>query len=104
MHQHEMMATGRPVIAVPFGGIAEFYDETVGYPVEYDLEASGKHYDNGGLWAMPRMSSLVDRMREVFNERRSEKSIRASERGMKLNWDNSNAILDKQLTRAGFYR
>ena len=104
LHQHEMMATGRPVIAVPFGGIAEFYDETVGYPVEYDLEASGKHYDNGGLWAMPRMSSLVDRMREVFNERRSEKSIRASERGMKLNWDNSNAILDKQLTRAGFYR
>ena len=104
LHQHEMMACGRAVIAVAFGGIAEFYDESVGYPVEYKLEPSKDHYDNGGLWAKPNMSSLVERMREVYNNRRSEKHIKASERGMKLDWDNSNAKLEKELTRAGFYK
>lgn len=102
--QHEAMAVGRAVIAVPFGGITEFFDESVGYPVDYTLEASDNHYKNGGLWAKPRFDSLVDRMREVYDRRRSEKELKASERGMKLSWDHSNQILDKTLALAGFYK
>lgn len=101
--QHEAMATGRAVIAVPFGGITEFFDDSVGYPVDFGLERAEGHYDNGGLWAKPKMDSLVDRMREVYDKRRSERELKASERGMKLSWDNSNAILEKTLIKAGFY-
>jgi len=101
--QHEAMATGRPVIAVPFGGITEFYDESVGYPVDFDLRPAENHYQNGGLWAVPKPDSLVDRMREVYGNRGLEKALRASERGMKLNWDNSNKALDQVLRKIGFY-
>jgi glycosyltransferase involved in cell wall biosynthesis len=101
--QHEAMATGRPVIAVPFGGITEYYDESVGYPVDFDLRPAENHYQNGGLWAVPKPDSLVDRMREVYGNRGLEKALRASERGMKLNWDNSNKALDQVLRKIGFY-
>ena len=104
LHQHEAMATGRSVIAVPFGGITEFFDEAVGYPIDFTLAPSEHHYSNGGLWAMPQMDSLVDRMKEVYNVRRSDKELKASERGMKLDWDNSNRLLEKQLIYAGFYK
>lgn len=103
LHQHEAMAVGRSVIAVNYGGINEFFDESVGYPVDYDLTESDSHYNNGGLWATPRQASLVDRMREVYSKRRSEKEFKASERGMRLNWDHSNKILDNVLQKAGFY-
>lgn len=103
LHQHEAMAVGRSVIAVNYGGINEFFDEGVGYPVDYDLEESSNHYSNGGLWAVARKDSLVDRMREVYSARRSEKDFKSSERGMKLNWDHSNKILDDTLQKAGFY-
>ena len=101
--QHEAMATGRQGIAVPFGGITEYYDESVGYPVDFDLRPAENHYQNGGLWAVPKPDSLVDRMREVYGNRGLEKALRASERGMKLNWDNSNKALDQVLRKIGFY-
>jgi len=102
--QHEAMATGRPVIAVPFGGITEFFDETVGYPVDYKLRQAGAHYANGGLWAVPDPDSLVSRMREVYNSGGVEKAIKASERGMRFSWANSNKILDALLSKIGFYQ
>ena len=103
LHQHEAMATGRSVIAVNYGGITEFFDEGVGYPVEFTLEESGQHYNNGGLWAVPVKDSLVERMREVYSNRRTEKELKASERGMKLSREQSNMVLDKTLSQAGFY-
>lgn len=104
LHQHEAMATGRSVIAVPFGGITEFFDESVGYPVDFTLQPSTNHYENGGLWAVPVESSLIDRMREVYNVRRSDKDLKASERGMSLDWTNSNKLLEEQLIKAQFYK
>lgn len=101
--QHEAMATGRAVIAVPFGGITEFFDESVGYPIDFSLGKAEAHYENGGLWALPKKDSIVDRMREVYNNRRSDKVLKAAERGMRLDWDNSNKILESILVKAGFY-
>jgi len=46
----------------------------------------------------------VDRMREVYDRRGSEKELKAAQRGMALDWDNSNRILDQVLTKAGFYK
>lgn len=102
--QHEAMATGRAVIAVPFGGITEFFDDSVGFPVGFDLEPAKNHYDNGGLWAKPKKEDLVDRMRELYNRRRTEKELKASERGMRLNWEQSNKTLEQTLVKAGFYK
>ncbi|MDB4665517.1 glycosyltransferase [Verrucomicrobia bacterium] len=103
LHQHEAAATGRHVIAVPFGGISEWFDENIGHPVDYDLVPASDHYGNGGLWAKPRQASLIDRMREVYGSRRCEKALRASDRATRLSWDNSNRMLDKALSDAGFY-
>lgn len=102
--QHEAMATGRSVIAVPFGGITEFFDDSVGYPVEFDLEPSKGHYENGGMWAVPRMDSLVDRMREVHSRRGNDKELRASQRGMSLDWDNSNKKLAATMRSIGAWK
>jgi hypothetical protein len=71
--------------------------------VDFDLRPAENHYQNGGLWAVPKPDSLVDRMREVYGNRGLEKALRASERGMKLNWDNSNKALDQVLRKIGFY-
>lgn len=102
--QHEAMATGRAVIAVPFGGITEFFDDSVGYPVDFTLEPAGEHYRNGGLWAKPKLDSLVDCMRYVYDTRRNAKELAASERAMNLSWGHSNKILDQTLVKAGFYK
>jgi len=104
LHQHEAAATGRSVIAVPFGGISEWYDEEIGYPLDYTLEPAQGVYANGGLWAKPTQSSIVDRLREVYNSRRCEKALRASDRAMSLSLDNSNNLLNQALVKAGFFR
>ena len=104
LHQQEAAATGRSVICVPFGGISEWFNDEIGYPVDYVMTPAGDHYDNGGLWAKPKQESLVDRMREVFQTRRCEKALRASERAMSFSWDNSNKMLNQALVNAGIFK
>lgn len=66
---HQAMATGVPVIACAFSGITEFFNETVGYPIEYSLAPATDHYEGCGHWAMPKIKSIVERMRQVYENR-----------------------------------
>lgn len=63
----EAMACGLPTIATGWGGVADFLDEEVGYPVEYKMvpaEARCVYYD-GFEWAEPDEEHLMARMRQV---------------------------------------
>lgn len=104
LHQQEAAATGRPVICVPFGGISEWFDEEIGYPVDYVLAPAQGHYENGGLWAKPKQDSLVDNLREVYQNRRCDKALKASQRAMSFSWENSNKLLHQVLVKAGIYK
>lgn len=63
----EAMACGLPVIATGWGGVADFLDEEVGYPIGYRMvpaEARCTYYD-GFDWSEPDEDHLRARMREV---------------------------------------
>jgi glycosyltransferase involved in cell wall biosynthesis len=68
--QHEAMACGRPVIAAKYAGLEEFFDETVGYPVEYTEVPSEGYWDiPGGRWSKFDESDMITVMRYCYNNR-----------------------------------
>ena len=73
----EAMSMGLPVIATNWSGPTAFLDESVGYPLEYSLEAVPADLNlPGHHWAEPSVEHLRKLMRRVY-ERREE----ATERG-----------------------
>ena len=93
--QQQAMSCGRPVISVEFGGVAAFFNDRVGYPIEFKLECSKNLYEGCGLWAVPNEDSLIDRMRYVYEHRAEaeEKGVMASQAVAHLSWENSNRML-----------
>jgi glycosyltransferase involved in cell wall biosynthesis len=62
--QHEVMAAGRPILAPKYAGLAEFFDETVGVELKYDLvpaEWSWSH--SNGFWTKFDQSDMIKKMR-----------------------------------------
>lgn len=101
--QHEAMATGRPVISVNFGGITEFFDDQVGFPVDFRMAKADGHYEGGGLQADPDFDSLVGQLQVVYDGGTTvdEKAIRAATRGAQFSWDRSNTDLENALSLIG---
>ncbi len=67
----EFMALGKPVIATNYSGNLEFFDESVGFPIEYDLTevaAQAGPYMPYYVWADPRPASLVAQLRLVYED------------------------------------
>ena len=94
---HQAMATGRPCIAVKFGGQAEFLNEQVGYCADFRLEPARLGYSGGGLWAEPVPADVVRLMRHVYQNRQEarEMGARAAKGVAPLTWQRSNrALLD----------
>ena len=70
----EAMACGKPVIATPYSGNADFFNLNTGYPVRYSLveiERDEGPYRAGARWAEPDVEHAARLMREVY-ERRGE--------------------------------
>ena len=101
--QHEAMATGRPVIAVPFGGITEFFDEQVGFPVDYTLIPGDGHYEDRGHFARADFGALIDQMEFVANggAEVEKRTMAGALRAAKFSWDHSNSQLVKALASLG---
>ncbi|MDR3402005.1 MAG: hypothetical protein P4L99_05855 [Chthoniobacter sp.] len=74
--QHQALATGRPVIASRFGGVAEFLNSANGYPVDYVLTPAEGRFTGIGYWATSCTKSMIRHMRSVFRDR-----VEARERG-----------------------
>lgn len=66
----EFLSLGKPVIATAYSGNLDFFDESVGFPVDYTLieltEQAGP-YQSGFIWAEPSMSSLIAQMKQVLD-------------------------------------
>ncbi len=70
----EFMALGKPVIATSYSGNLEFFDASVGYPVDYDLtevEAQAASYMPHYVWADPRPDSLKAQFRAVYEDQKA---------------------------------
>lgn len=67
-HQHEAMATGRPVIGVAFGGVTEFWTRENGYAVEFDMVKGEGPYRGLGHYARPTVESMAEQMRRAFED------------------------------------
>ena len=64
LHQHEAMACGKAVIGAKFGSVTEFFDPPKnGFEVKHKLVESEL---GAGRWAKIDFESLVERMREVY--------------------------------------
>jgi len=91
--QHEAMLSGVPVVSPAFGGISEFFDASVGYPVDYRTVESGKHYENCGHWAEPSTESLIKGMKAAVGFEMHAQVRAARERVEGLTWGHSNTLL-----------
>ena len=68
-HQQEAMCMGRPVIGVKFGGVAEFFDEVNGFPVDWTLTPGEGVYKTMGHYAKPSVESMAHQMRRCYEDR-----------------------------------
>lgn len=106
---HQAMAVGRPALAPRFGGMREYFDDSVGYPVDFKLVPCGGIYAQdefsaGGFWAQIDRDDLIDKMRWVYNnqDKVAQMGKIASERAMKYSWTAAHRRLEKVLKDAQF--
>ncbi|WP_199430727.1 glycosyltransferase [Qaidamihabitans albus] len=67
----EAMVRGLPVIATGYSGTTEFLDETVGWPIPYELTEVGPGwvpYQEDGVWAEPDLDEAAVAMRTVADD------------------------------------
>lgn len=46
--QHQSLAVGRPIVSIRYGGVAEFFTEEMGYPVDFKLVPGYDFYSGCG--------------------------------------------------------
>jgi glycosyltransferase involved in cell wall biosynthesis len=104
LHQLEAMSCGVPLMSPKFGGVAEYFDEEVGYCVDYKMVKS----DNRGDWVMPsyegewaesKKESLIKQMIRVYNNRQEASNIGivAMKRASTFTWERCAANLAKNI-------
>lgn len=101
--QHQALATGRPMIGIRFGGTAEFFTPRMGYPLEFRLEPAEGVYEDCGQWAEPDERHLLQRMREVYQDREHARclGLNATQSVSRLTWSESSRKLRQVLQQVG---
>lgn len=87
--QHQALATGRPLISVKFGGVAEFFSEEMGYPVSFRLKRAEGIYQNCGHWADPNVDDMAKQMRRVYEQREDarQRGVKGAVMVSQFSWD-----------------
>jgi len=97
----EAMRTGLPCISPSYSGVADFFDEDVGYEVSYTIQQSTVSFvgrpdlgDHATRVAFPNMEEIVERIHEICNSRGAYKKAlvkgrRAYNRMLGFTWDRS---------------
>lgn len=91
---HEAMAVGRPLIAPHYGGMADYFNESIGYPVPFTLQIADDAWRHG-LWASASTRGIARAMQEVFSNPEKARAIgkRASDAVSALTWNKSTESL-----------
>jgi len=66
----ECMYLGKPVVATNYGGVTDFLDDQVGYPVDFDirhLTEDHEPYPAGAIWAEPRVEHAAELMASILD-------------------------------------
>lgn len=92
----EAMRTGCPCIATPYSGVTDFFDERVGFPLEYKMGKGkikfvGDDHEEETEIAYPDPNDLARQMIRVLENYKeaSERGERAYRRMLTVNWNNS---------------
>lgn len=103
LHLIEAMACGRPLISTCYSGLTEFFDESVGYPVDYTITPVNNHIYSGN-WAEPSTESLAAQMRRVYANRAEADRFgaRSATRAKNFTWKASGQALVAALQKHGF--
>lgn len=102
--QLQAMATGRPLISVSYGGVAEFFNsELQGWPLDYDLAPAKFAYEGQGDWAEAKEWSLTMSMQQAAKNQLEQvmRGIGASKAVEGLTWENSHRQLIAVLQEFG---
>lgn len=66
--QHESMACGRPIIAVYYSGLKEFFDNTVGLTLKYaEVPSEWSWGYSNGFWSKFDESDMIEKLRWCYN-------------------------------------
>lgn len=100
---HEALSVGRPIIGTRYGGITEFFSESVGYPVAFKLGPAQGIYEGLGLWAEPNKKDLIKQMRRVYSDRLEarRKGLFGKQTARKFSWENTSTKLAGVLVELG---
>src|SRR5574343_1396894 len=93
--QLQSLAVGRPVITTEFSGLTEFFDNDVGYPLDYTLVPGQGVYENSGDYALPDFKHMEAVLRHVY-ENRQEAALKGrigAYRGAQYAWTNASLRL-----------
>ncbi|MDB6121943.1 MAG: hypothetical protein JWQ71_936 [Pedosphaera sp.] len=104
--QHQALASGRPLISVQYGGVAEFFRPEMGYPLDFKIVPASNLYTGCGDWAEPDEESLIQNMRAVFKNR-DEAKLKGHKGALavqSLTWKKSNQALKKVLQEVGMIK
>ncbi len=87
----QAMATGRPVIACKYGGVAEYFDGNVGLENTFSYGPAHDMYQDHGHWAEPDVDNLVENMLYAYSHRDEmvRLGLNGSERAKKYTLDNT---------------
>ncbi len=66
---HEAMASGRPTIVVPWGGVCDFWDGRCGWGIDYVLGPAPGIHAGSGQWAYPLISDIAVCMTAAVRDR-----------------------------------
>lgn len=102
LHTLQAMAVGRPVIAAPWSGTADFWTEDCGWPLRYRLEPAGDFYDGLGRWAVPWPTDMVAAMRAARQDRPGciARGRAAAARAAEFGWDRTARAFRRALEAA----
>jgi len=66
--QLESMGVGRPIICVNYSGVSEFFNDSVGFPVKYNIvPATGMWGGENGMWSKYEEGDMIDKLRWCYN-------------------------------------